>query len=590
MTDLIVHRGPDDEGSYLRENFGLGHRRLAILDLSSEGHQPMPYMSRYVITYNGEVYNYLELRRELIAAGYTFRSNTDTEVILASYDKWGSACVDRFNGMWSFAIYDKTRKVIFCSRDRFGIKPFYFTEFGDWFLFASEIKQFTVFDAFQAGLNHEIAAKYLILDRQDHGNETFFENVYTLPGGHSLLYDLSSHSYEIEQWYDIASIEINEDITFDEAGVKLYKLFENSVMLRMRSDVKVGASLSGGLDSSAIVCMVKQVLGDNALETISSCYKEKKFDEQEFIDEVLRETNFIGHKVFPQLNHLFDWNFMDKMIYNHDYPIVSGSQFSEYNVFKAAKDHGMTVMLGGQGADEYLAGYGEFYHAHSNELFYSLKWIRLMKQIWFRKKLATRSYFSLLLHTASFIKRGISPKSQMPAWFNNSIEALHDPLHRIPGKDISIHTLSKLHLKETSIPFQLRSEDRNSMIHSIESRLPFLDYNLVEFVVGLPDRFKIKNGHTKAVLRSGLHKVLPAKVRDRKDKMGFVSPDQLWLKGHARTIRQELDNAVQITNGLINNKIIEQYSRYVNGQEGYDTAFFKVISLSRWINVFNAKV
>ena len=251
MNDKITHRGPDDEGFYFGDNFAFGHRRLSILDLSQDGHQPMHFNDRYTIIYNGEVYNYLELRKELKKEGYSFQSSSDTEVILASYDKWGEECVNKFNGMWSFAIYDKTKNTIFCSRDRFGIKPFYYTEINKKFIFGSEIKQLLEFRPKNI-VNKSILIDYIVTRFEDYNNDTFFEGIKRLPQSHNLIYDLNNHSYEIKKYYQISFNDDIENYTLDES-VKRYKSeLERAVEYRLRSDVKVGTCLSGGLDSSSV--------------------------------------------------------------------------------------------------------------------------------------------------------------------------------------------------------------------------------------------------------------------------------------------------------------------------------------------------
>lgn len=279
MCETVVHRGPDGFGYYYDDNFAFGHRKLAIIDLSDHGKQPMEYFDKYVITYNGEIYNYIELRDELKDKGYTFRSDCDTEVIMGAYDCWGEACLDKFNGMWAFAIYNKENGTIFCARDRFGIKPFYYTLLNDKFIFASEIKEFTVFNDWKSAANKKRLLDFLVQSVFDHTNETFFEGVYQLRGGEKLIYDLKTYTYTISRWYSLEWKRTKNNLSFDEAVEKFREIFTDSVRLRLRSDVKVGSCLSGGLDSSSIVCVANRILRERSdeikQETVSSCFDTK---------------------------------------------------------------------------------------------------------------------------------------------------------------------------------------------------------------------------------------------------------------------------------------------------------------------------
>ena len=287
MTNLISHRGPDAEGFYINEELALGHRRLSILDTSTNGNQPMHYLDRYVITYNGEIYNYREIKKELQKKAYTFSSNTDTEVILAAYDAWGTGCLKRFNGMWGFAIYDRYQNNIFMSRDRFGIKPFYYKNTASQFLFGSEIKQ--LLDTKNLG-NKNLILDYLILGYEEHSNETFFEGINKLAAGHFLMYDLNTHSFLIEPFYDLKS-SIHQEQESETSAINRYaSSFEKSIQLRLRSDVTVGSSLSGGLDSSAIVTEASRKYKIETKKDFQAFHihyqGDQKFSEKKFVDQL----------------------------------------------------------------------------------------------------------------------------------------------------------------------------------------------------------------------------------------------------------------------------------------------------------------
>jgi len=360
MTRLIAHRGPDHEGFYFGKDFALGHRRLCIIDLSDLSNQPMKYVGQhgeYVIVYNGEIYNYIEIRDELIAAGYRFSTQSDTEVILAGYDKWGLDCVNRFNGIWAFAIYDQRKNLIFLSRDRFGVKPLYYTKIGNKFCFGSEIKQFTVVKGWRARMNHRRVYDYLVFGVMDHTSETMFEGVYQLRGGEYLLYDLTTNRFTVQRWYDIKLEKI--DISYEEAQKKFRELVFDSVGLQLRSDVKVGSCLSGGLDSSTLVSVMKRLLATNGnIETVSFCSEVEKYNEEKYVDEVVKHTNAVSHKVSPKFEDFFaelnsnGSNEIESLVWHQDEPSGSTSSFAQYSVFKEVRKNGIIVMLDGQGADE----------------------------------------------------------------------------------------------------------------------------------------------------------------------------------------------------------------------------------------------
>lgn len=337
INNLIYHRGPDDEGFYFGSNFAFGHRRLSIIDLSSDGHQPMDYMQKYIITYNGEIYNYIEIKNELLKDGYTFKSNTDTEVILASYDKWGENCVNKFNGMWAFAIYDKEKNIIFCSRDRFGIKPFYYTEVDNKFIFGSEIKQLLEFYT-ERYVNKKILMDYLIIGFEEHTNETFFENVYKLKQSHNLIYNLRNHSCDVYRYYDINFDKSVTDLN-EENSIRLYKKkFIDSIKLRLRSDVKIGTCLSGGLDSSSITSIASQEYqkkSSNKFTAIHAKSIEDKTDESKYAKKVANYCNIDLNIVEPSSKDFL--NNIDEVVYTQEEPFGSPSIFMQYLLMKKVK-------------------------------------------------------------------------------------------------------------------------------------------------------------------------------------------------------------------------------------------------------------
>jgi asparagine synthase (glutamine-hydrolysing) len=591
MNDLIAHRGPDDEGFFFGKNFALGHRRLSIIDLSKDGHQPMTYLGKYTITYNGEVYNYLELKHELEKCGYQFYSKTDTEVILAAYDKWGANCVEHFNGMWAFAIYDLEKNIIFCSRDRFGIKPFYYAKIGNNFCLASEIKQFTTIEGWQAVMNEARVWEFLAYGIFDHTEETLFKGVYQLQGGHNLTYNLLDHSYKIQQWYNLKDKIKANDTSFDEATARLLELFTDSVRLRLRSDVKVGSCLSGGLDSSSIVTVMNQILKEkdspNIQETVSSCFDIKQFDEREYIDEVIKHTKIISHKVFPPFENLF--YDIDKIVWHQDEPFGGTSIFAQWKVFKEAQKHQITVMLDGQGADEQLAGYHNFFGSYFSYLIQNGKFKKFLHEINCFRKLHN---YSLQYICQKIFKNFVPESFFIKAYLKTFPNFLYNKSYSTeykPPQCTSIKELSMSHLTKTSLPMLLHYEDRNSMAHSIESRVPFIDYRLVEFIVGLPEDFKIKNGITKWILRCSLKKNLPEKILNRCDKMGFVTPEIQWLNEFKNIFRNEFLHGCNLLRQFIDSEKAEVFFD-ANLLNIYESQFvWRTICLGKWVNVFNVK-
>lgn len=429
MTDVINHRGPDDEGfvffsknnssskdqpytdhifsgkdgspklqelslnyvpkeQYTNQKIpdsvvALGHRRLSIIDLSPYGHQPMcDSSSRYWIIFNGEVYNYIEIREELEAMGHHFVSGTDTEVILNAYKQWGKDCLSRFNGMWAFIIFDTKNGTLFASRDRFGVKPLYYWYSPEGFLaFASEIKEFTVLPGWKAKLNGPQAYDFLVSEAglANHTSETLFRDVYQLRGGKAFEVQVSRLSTElpIYRWYDL---KINKlDITLEEAKKEFLKLFQDTIRIRLRSDVPVGSCLSGGLDSSSIVCVVNDILKEEKLEeiqkTFSACSDVEKLDERKFIDEVVKSRNIEAKYIYPSPEKMLDC--IDSLTWHHDEPFDCTSIYAQWLVFQLASENGIKVMLDGQGSDEQLCGYHRFFGCRYAQLFKSLNLLRL---------------------------------------------------------------------------------------------------------------------------------------------------------------------------------------------------------------------
>ena len=547
MTDIIAHRGPDSSGSYLYKNIAFGHRRLSILDLSSSGHQPMKYLDDLVITYNGEIYNFIEIREELIQKGYIFDSNSDTEVILKAYHCWGKTCVNYFNGMWSFSILDIKQKIVFCSRDRFGVKPFYYIENNDLFSFGSEISQLLPFLPNRI-LNKKVALDYLISGIEECSNETFFKDIYLLKGGHNLVFDLQTNSYEIERYYNL-KLSDQKNTSVDDYIQEL----KRSITLRLRSDVKVGTCLSGGIDSSTISSFASKIYqnSNEKFMAIHAKSSEYKTDESEFAKIVSKIANINLNFVEPSYSD-FKSNILS-IIKIQQEPFGSLSIIMQYFVFKKAKELGCIVMLDGQGGDETLLGYERYYPA----IVKSKKGIAKLKALLQSSKNSRLSLIDTIKYQYYFsnyklrLKRLKYKNSFYKSEIINEYESEELRIISESYNDISI--LQKNEIVSSQLPHLLKYEDRNSMANSIESRLPFLDYKLVELSLNTNNSLKIKDGWTKFILRKAAETILPKEIVWRKAKLGFNAPEKTWTKEFENEMIKEIEQS-EILNNFIHFK------------------------------------
>lgn len=604
MVDIIEYRGPSDRGVYFDANIALGHRRLSIIDLSPAGHQPYEYLDRYVLVFNGEIYNYKELRLDLEIKGYQFKSSSDTEVLIACYDCYGEKCVELFNGMWAFAIYDKDEKEVFISRDRFGVKPLYYYKDENQFLFSSEIKQILCMLSPGQKVNRQRLFDYLIRGYSDFTEETMIEGIYQLRGGNNLRYCLENNKVCIEEYYNLNEIQTVCD-DFNKAKDDFKKEFNNSISLRLRSDVPLGYCLSGGLDSSAIVCTADIVIKDNKIDvrqkSISSCFEDKRYDEQEYIDEVLKNTDVEGVKIFSQGDNLIED--LEKVIWHMDEPFSSTSQYAQWNVFKGARDNGLTVMLDGQGADEQLAGYTGFYSVIFAEYLRKLRLISFARELKAYKRLRaqTETYvksYKIVVEAiiSAFLPKKIQKIGKLYLFYlrRKSPFFAKDIKRTIMGLDLYPANNSRKYIIDNfkcNLSMLLRFEDRNSMAFSIESRVPFLDYKLVETVFKMPIEYKINNGITKHIVREALADVLPEKIRTRYSKLGFVTPEDQWINDNPEIYRKELEAAAQYLEPLVSKvKVLDWYDSIAGNVERMDYTAFRIICAGKWIKIFNLTV
>ncbi len=600
MTDIIAYRGPDGDGheSFDNGRVWLGHRRLAIIDLSEGGKQPKSFHGKYSITYNGEIYNYVELREELKKLGYVFSTQSDTEVMLAAYDQWGVNCLNRFNGMFALVLFDKVRRKIFAARDRFGVKPLYYwrSPNGDLAL-ASEIKQFSVLEGWKPLMNDQRVADFLGFSVYDHTDETMFKNVFQLRGGMAMEWEYSKNSDpDVYNWYTLAPREFRG--TYADAVGEFLHLFTDSVRLRLRADVPVGSCLSGGLDSSSIVCIVNNLLLEqdaHSMQKTFSAYADiTKYDESPFIKEVVASRDIDAYHITPPGSELMET--FPKMAWHQDEPFGSTSIYAQWHVFKLAAQHSVKVMLDGQGSDEQLAGYYPFYGTRLAELVVNFRWIRFYKEFILSKNGESIDRWALLRRVANVMVPFHGPRSLVyrfrpesgTSWFNrDALAAKNINIRQVEGEyRANVNAACEAQMMRTNLPMLLHSEDRNSMAHSIEARVPFLDYRLVEFIMGLPSDFKIYDATTKRILRDSMHGILPEKIKRRTDKLGFVTPEEVWIKEYSSEFRIRLTNAIKASKGLLNQNLIADFDNYLGGKSKLYGQFVKALSLAEWMKAF----
>jgi asparagine synthase (glutamine-hydrolysing) len=610
MTGLVRHRGPDNMCimSLLGDTIHLGHTRLSIIDLSHEADQPMCLEgSGLWILYNGEVYNYIELRADLERLGHTFRTGSDTEVILNAYQAWGADCLRRFNGMFAFTIIDTQRKRLFAARDRLGVKPLYYYHVpGQLFSIASEIKQFTALPSFRPQINPQRLYDYLAHGMLDHTRETMFGCVFQLRGGQCMEVSLDPADKafaqpSIQTWWTLPIHSQDMSITMDEAARKFQDLLEDSVKLRLRSDVPAGSCLSGGLDSSSIVCMVNRVLGteksSEIQKTFSSCFEDERYDERTYIEEVIAKVRVESHYTFPDPDTLF--SLLDTITWHQDEPFGSMSIFAQWQVFQLARAHGVKVMLDGQGADELLGGYHGFFWAWMAGLIRHRKLTGVIKEyraIHERHGYHLRDALINLGHIFSPgwirpVGRFLMGRPDTPEWIHPQITRQYalDPSSAIPEPASSVRGLSREQILNTNLPALLHYEDRNSMAHSIEARIPFLDYRLVEFVYSLPDEYKIKDGETKKVLRQAIRNIVPERIRQRQDKMGFVTPEEQWIRHthNAQFHALMKENLGFIDPWINHSKLQDRFQSLTQGSRAFDWSIWRAINAGIWARLFH---
>lgn len=581
MADSLVHRGPDGEGFWINNisNAGFAHRRLAIIDLSEAAAQPMHYLDRYTIVYNGEIYNYIELRKELKKAGYHFNSGSDTEVILAAYDFYKEECVQYFDGMFAFAIWDDQEQQLFAARDRFGEKPFYYYAEKNMFAFASEMKAL-----WAAGIDktpeHKMILNYITLGYVQNPADkaqTFYKDIYSLPAAHYLRYHAAEGTINIENYWNIdkqAFIRISEE----DAIEKIDSLFSSSVFRRLRSDVPVGASLSGGLDSSSIVYYMQQQIRNvaNKYKTFSAIFPGFEKNEHAYVQEVVKKLQVDNFTVVPTAADLI--RDFKKLCYHQEEPFPSSSIYAQYRVFDLAKSQRVKVLLDGQGADEVLAGYHKYIHWYLQEMVSRYRFSDIKKEKislhannipfrWGVKNIMAAflpSHASIALEKKEYqriIHHNDISKNMLGYLKGREWEGIHKPVVTKLNDILYFNTM------QHGLEELLRYSDRNAMAHGLEVRLPFLNAELVQFIFSLPSHYKISNGYTKSIFRKMMDQKLPDSIVWRTDKIGYEPPQKIWMedkdmKEYVYTAKQKL-----VKEDILKAQVLQKKSRSLHAHD-----------------------
>lgn len=576
MGALLQHRGPDAQGLFVDEaGLGLVHRRLSIIDLDPRSEQPMR-IEGCILIYNGEIFNYLELKAELESLGHSFTTESDSEVLIRAYLQWGRDCLQRFNGMWAFALWDQRRRALWCARDRFGVKPFYYTHRDCEFRFASEPKALLADDPSLREVNLRPLGRFLVEGIMDDEPETFYRHISPLSPAHELWLAAGEELHTRRYW------QLNPTATLDEGlqiaaarlggapGVEADRfdpamfpahphpefytaveatraLLTDAVRLRLRSDVPVGTCLSGGLDSSSIVALATALRG-SPVQTFSSDYTESDCCESEFIQSVVQGCGTQATFIVPRPEELIQA--MDCMSWAQDEPTASAGVFTQWKVMQAA--HGsVKVLLDGQGGDEILAGYLPYFETYLWDRAFAgedegevgpaedvagRSFDRVVRKARLQRKLPW-----FLRKREKFKPDAYKPPGVLSDEFRGELRRLdRSRTGRDPAWPDRLSRQLAHDLSHISIPQLLRYEDRNSMAFSLEARTPFLDYRLVEFVFTLPGRFKMHRGWTKRVLRSAMAGIIPPAVVSRRDKKGYPTPQAQWFRGPLKEWMQDL--------------------------------------------------
>jgi asparagine synthase (glutamine-hydrolysing) len=598
----VRHRGPDASGletlEIAEQRITLAHWRLGIIDIRECSNQPFRRRPRGpIIVFNGEIYNYIELRSRL---GGDFLTSGDTEVLLAAYEKWGTACLNYLRGMFAFVIVDPERRLVFAARDRFAIKPLYWHRSGQAWEFASEIKQIV---GHAPKINNERVKDFLFYGAQDHTAETMFDGIMQLRGGQSLTIDLEQlQNARLETWYEPRSQETFRG-DFEQASRAVREMFFETVSIHLRSDAPLGFCLSGGMDSSALICTAGALLQTpkQPITGINCRFSEAGFDEYRFALDAAQISGANLLTTNPDVPSLL--HDLEKITYFQDEPLNNPSLLSQYSVFKMARDQRLKVMIDGQGGDELLASYPQFFGPYLLGLLGRFKIRSFFEEsshfrqdhawglmdtfqslsVWFAPRFVFR--------TARHFARGFAKNkwAKREFLFGNGVPM---PPWQSPDRmetNATTRSMSLLMLQQLSLPMLLHWEDRNSMAHSVESRVPFLDHNLVELVLSLPDEFKIYRGVTKRILKAALRDLIPPSIIARRDKLGFATPGEKWMRDGKDEFSILIQDAAACFPDIFNPAGLMQTWQFFLSGGPFQPVLWRIAMLSVWARVFNLR-
>jgi len=631
MGRLMQHRGPDGEGivwleeqkqvacaseftpeDCIGDHFGwlptdrasahegirggFMHRRLAIIAPDRNGHQPMCYRERYWITYNGEIYNYVELRAELQALGHRFRTTSDTEVVLAAFAQWGKACLNRFNGMWAFAIYDAHTHSVFAARDRLGVKPFYYVHKDGVFAFASEHKVLLGSGFASTKLNDKAVFDYLVFGEIEYESEGFYSEITELMGGYQLELNLHTKDLRCSKYYstqDMLQVE-DKTLSFEAAIKQTEALFRDAVRLRMRADVAVGSCLSGAIDSSAIVGAMRSLMPEKSdLHVFTAGFPDSALDESDWAREAAEWNRCVAHVTNPSAQDLL--TDLDQLTEALDIPIWSSSTYAQFRVMRLASENGIRVLLDGQGGDELFGGYETHRYFHwkglTNEQGQKEMQVFGTGASAFRRNQWLR-YEGIFMF--GNLPAALAYKSYYPGlnFLESAFYFAHTDRFGI-GAARNWNTLNERlawEMDNSTLKAYLRCEDRCSMWHSVESRTPFADdYRLIESALNLPTAFKIRNNQSKVVLREATKNLLPQRIYTRTDKKGYSTPNNAWIREISKELKSRMLDA-PLSPYLSRQKMELEFDQFFNPkEEGDNGRIFKLISFASWL-MYNAKL
>ncbi|GBE35658.1 asparagine synthetase [glutamine-hydrolyzing] 1 [bacterium BMS3Bbin06] len=589
-TDIVNYRGPD-AGGYVglnsrgsnplsgnKFNVFLGHKRLSIIDLSSAGNQPFTDNNGLWIIYNGEIFNYIELKEELKRRGHRFYTKTDTEVILGVYREYGEGGFCHLNGMWAFALVDLSNERVVLSRDRFSIKPLYIHQSRDKIFFSSEIKQLLTVVK-NREVNNDVMYKYLKQGLIDYNNETFFEDIHKVKPMHNVVIDLRTRKLEETRYWDY----FDEEVPAKDNELTEYfrELFIDSVRIRLRSDVPVACLLSGGLDSSGIAVIADR-FSDNGIKCFSIVSDNKKYSEEKFINCLENKRGLNVEKILFRGG--VAWDYIEKVLWHQDEPVGGFTAVAHNYMMELIKAHSdIKVILSGQGGDETLCGYKKFFFFYLKEAFRRKHFLDLIQNAFLSFIYRTVIWQFSISGAKRYIRHlqvsGSDPLDKV-LQFNTGLEPIwrHETLRSRQALDIDRY----------SVPELTHYEDRNSMAYSMEIRLPFLDYRLVNFVLNIPDSMKIRHGWTKYILRKAINE-LPREIAWRRDKQPFLIPEERWIKYDFKDRIEELFGSSKLHDiGLINkNELLKTYRDFIRGNRLiFRSDIVRFIMAEIWLRMF----